>query len=305
MSETGKRILSGGSIALFTIFTLVYYDSFYSILPFILLGSVGILGVIEFFLLVDRGLQGKPSRWPGVVVSAGVVLSYYAELLYRQYGGAVDGLPEYLQLFMRVFHPGGNGVFLVLMMGALFILIHVLITHPLDGSIYAMAVTILGILYVPVLSGHAFLYMVSDQGIFYLVFLTLGTTMTDVGAYFAGKYLGRHNAGLKVSPRKTYEGYFGGFLVANGSLHLLVQFWYAPGYTLPGTVEVTLVGAGISGLSILGDLIESAIKRDAKKKDSASLIPGHGGILDLGDALFVTVPAFYYYLQIRGVFPFL
>jgi phosphatidate cytidylyltransferase len=146
--------------------------------------------------------------------------------------------------------------------------------------------------------------MTSDRGVFYLLFVVLGTTMTDIGAYFVGKFFGRHNAGLKVSPKKTYEGYAGGLVAAAVSLVLYIQI--VPGLmglgypeSFPGILETVVISLLLSFASIAGDLSESALKRDAKIKDSASLIPGHGGFLDLADALFFTVPLFYYYLTIR------
>jgi phosphatidate cytidylyltransferase len=103
-----------------------------------------------------------------------------------------------------------------------------------------------------------------------------------------------------VSPKKTYEGYAGGFLSAITFAVLYVYLWNRYNGSAPvGILEASLIGAFLSILTVIGDLIESAIKRDAKTKDSASLIPGHGGVLDLADALFITLPSGYYILYFK------
>ncbi len=71
-------------------------------------------------------------------------------------------------------------------------------------------------------------------------------------------------------------------------------------YQLPDYPETFVLALAMAFLAVVGDLVESAIKRDAKIKDSASLIPGHGGVLDLADSLFFNLPIFYYYFLFRG-----
>jgi phosphatidate cytidylyltransferase len=71
--------------------------------------------------------------------------------------------------------------------------------------------------------------------------------------------------------------------------------------TLFGPAEAAIVGAFLGVLGSVGDLVESAVKRDSKAKDSGSIIPGHGGMWDVFDALIFTMPLFYYYLVARGV----
>lgn len=304
MSETVKRILSGSIISIVTILMLIFYDFFYWIFPLLFLGTLCVLGVLEFYRLVDRGADGGPHQKVGIFFTVLVVLAFYFQMMSFQAQIRPDELPDIISGLMIIFYPEATIVYQLIILALFATLISHLLNRPLDGTIYSTATTVFGIFYVVVPVSHSFLYMTSDRGIFYLIFVVLGTTMTDIGAYFVGKYMGRHNAGLKVSPKKTYEGYAGGLVFAAISLVLFVKF--VPGImgldhaeSFPGVLETVIVSLFISIASIAGDLSESAIKRDAKKKDSASLIPGHGGFLDLSDALFFTVPLFYYYLTMR------
>jgi phosphatidate cytidylyltransferase len=111
----------------------------------------------------------------------------------------------------------------------------------------------------------------------------------DTGAYFSGRYLGRHKLAPRISPNKTLEGLLGGVvagtLVAMGFAHLAG----APPADLP---KVAAVAAVAILFSVVGDLYESLLKRHAGKKDSGTLIPGHGGVLDRVDAVLAALPAF-------------
>ena len=124
--------------------------------------------------------------------------------------------------------------------------------------------------------------------------LLLGTiVVSDSGQYYTGRAFGRRPLAPAISPKKTVEGAVGGLLLA--MLFLAV----AGTAVLPdaGALSLALLGATIVGLGICGDLFESRLKRTAGVKDSSSLIPGHGGILDRIDALLFAVPAYYLYLR--------
>lgn len=174
--------------------------------------------------------------------------------------------------------------------------------RPLDGAIFSVSSTFLGVFYVAVPLGHFLLLLGMAQGIYYIVFVSVVTFLTDAGAYFGGRWFGSHPAGLAISPKKTWEGYVTGIFTAIGSVFIFNIIWeYSTGTSAAVKgLEVFLISAILSFVSVIGDLLESAMKRDAKIKDSGSLIPGHGGILDLADALLITIPILYYYLQIKG-----
>ena len=111
----------------------------------------------------------------------------------------------------------------------------------------------------------------------------------DTGAYFAGRYLGRHKLAPRVSPNKTIEGLAGGVLAGTLAAMGFAAFAGARTDELP---KVALVAAAAVLLSVVGDLYESLLKRHAGKKDSGTLIPGHGGVLDRIDAVLAALPVF-------------
>jgi phosphatidate cytidylyltransferase len=144
-------------------------------------------------------------------------------------------------------------------------------------------------------------------GDYYIFLVCTITFISDAGAYFGGRWFGKNPAGLKVSPKKTWEGYIMGNVTAVLSVQLLNYLWVLftkdPNFPM-GFIESIILSTVISLVSVIGDLAESALKRDAKIKDSASIIPGHGGMLDLADALLFTIPTIYYYLKFKEVLGF-
>lgn len=144
----------------------------------------------------------------------------------------------------------------------------------------------IGLLYVPLLLSFVIQVRRLDQGLAWL-FLTLTVTWaSDSGAYFAGRALGRHKLFPRVSPKKTWEGAIGGFIVAVLFACLFQYLW------LPqlGWIHAILVGAALDIVGVLGDLVESMFKRSFGVKDSGWIMPGHGGILDRIDSLLFTAP---------------
>jgi phosphatidate cytidylyltransferase len=127
------------------------------------------------------------------------------------------------------------------------------------------------------------------------VLLALGLGwFTDTGAYFAGRFLGRHKLYEAVSPNKTVEGAVGGLVAAVFWAVLASQTYLRGTLPLAHTVPLGLV-AGALGQA--GDLGESLLKRSMGVKDSGALVPGHGGVLDRVDALIVTAVVVYLYVQ--------
>lgn len=125
-------------------------------------------------------------------------------------------------------------------------------------------------------------------GAWWLLFVMVLVWGADSGAYMFGRLFGKHKLAPKVSPGKTWEGFFGG-LVSAAIIALLFAL-LAPLTVAPGTLVICAVIATLA--SVLGDLTESMFKREAGIKDSGSLIPGHGGILDRIDSLTAAVPVF-------------
>jgi phosphatidate cytidylyltransferase len=126
------------------------------------------------------------------------------------------------------------------------------------------------------------------------VLLLIATVaVSDTAQFYTGKTFGRTPLAPMRSPKKTREGAVGGFLVAPAFLAIAGSYWL-PVY--PWWWHASL-GLGIVVAGIIGDLFESMLKRAADMKDSGTLIPGHGGVLDRIDALLFAAPVFYFFLR--------
>ena len=128
------------------------------------------------------------------------------------------------------------------------------------------------------------LYLQSPQGELLVVFVLLLAWAADIGAYFAGRRFGRLKLAPVVSPNKTWEGVLGG-LVAGTLVAWAGLAWFRQ----PALAFLSLCIAGVL-VSVVGDLLESMFKRQRGLKDSGSLLPGHGGVLDRIDSLTSSVP---------------
>jgi phosphatidate cytidylyltransferase len=128
------------------------------------------------------------------------------------------------------------------------------------------------------------------------VLLLATVVVSDSGQYYSGRAFGRRPLAPTISPKKTVEGAVGGVILGTAFMAI------ASAYVFPGSSRAVaaLLGALIVFLGICGDLFESRLKRTAGMKDSSSLIPGHGGVLDRIDALLFATPAFYLYLRTLG-----
>jgi phosphatidate cytidylyltransferase len=159
-------------------------------------------------------------------------------------------------------------------------------------------VTLLGILYVAFLGGFLISTRVGFEafpglsthllGYFFLVLMG-----ADTGAYFTGRAIGKHKLAPAISPGKTVEGLIGG-IVAAAALGALATFWFFP--ELPYQWSIPLASV-LAAVGVLGDLAESAMKRGSKTKDAASILPGHGGLLDRLDSLLFGAPILYYFAR--------
>ncbi len=229
-------------------------------------------GLWEFYgLLEAKGFQ--PARKIGVF--CGLALTWYA--------------------YFR------GGMYLnFLLTGALLLLMTVaLLRASVEKAVLNISSTIFGVLYVGWLGSHFVLLrelprlggLDYEMGARFVFLAVLLTWACDTGAYFVGRAFGRHPLFPRVSPKKTWEGALGGglFAVLAGAV---AQMTFASYLTLPVAIALGLLAA-VAGIT--GDLVESLMKRDSKMKDTASLIPGHGGTLDRFDSLLFVVPLIYYF----------
>lgn len=138
-----------------------------------------------------------------------------------------------------------------------------------------------------------------------LILLFVGlVAAADIGAYFAGRRFGRHKLAPEVSPNKTWEGVVGGLLMACVVIWVFLLFvaWNGTELSAAFAVKATLGTLVLAVCSVVGDLFESMLKRQRQMKDSGSLLPGHGGVLDRIDSITAALPVFTLVLLDAGLF---
>lgn len=175
------------------------------------------------------------------------------------------------------------------------------LSHALSGrasmkdSVGSASATVLGIIYIGLLIGFVVGIRVVGPHLapkLLTLFFAL-VMMTDTGAYCTGRALGRKKLAPSISPGKTVEGAIGGFLTAIAT-GLLCRRIFFPELAIS---HAMLLGAGVGLIGQVGDLVESLFKRAAGVKDSSSLFPGHGGMLDRLDSILFSAPLLYFYAR--------
>lgn len=267
-------------IALFIIF------SGHEIGFFLLISTIGLIALWEFYGMLDHAKL--PNFKLTALICAVVFLSgsFY---------------------FLSQGHPAQSHTFEVGVL-VLFLLVtfaRQMFVRTRDISpLNRMAYTIFGLLYVIWLFNFMtkIVYAVPDKGHFYVLYLLVITKFSDMGAYLVGSVIGKHLLIPHISPKKTWEGFFGAlFFSVLGSFLLL---WLMPG-NLPGlnATHATILGLTLGFAAVIGDLAESILKRSTDVKDSGTMLPGIGGALDLIDSLLFTAPLLYFYLRLVMQFP--
>ncbi len=205
------------------------------------------------------------------------------------FGGlALTGLGLYLQII----HGAPAMTTGVLALGAIVLMLLGMFTVPdtKEGAAVGTRLTA-GLLYVVVL--FSFLPLISrfDGGLAWIALILSVTWAGDTGAYFSGRALGKTKLFERVSPKKTWEGFAGGFV---GSIvgALIVQRLGLP--NLP-VMHAVILGGLLNVFGVVGDLVESMLKRAYGVKDSGWIMPGHGGILDRVDSILFTAPVAWIY----------
>ncbi len=199
---------------------------------------------------------------------------------------------------VRFVHFGEELVIVFALLGALIRLVIVDEDH--RTPIITAALTLFGLLYVPFLFNFvallAFMPGHTVENRYLLVYLLAVTKFSDVGAYVIGSLFGRHKLIPRISPGKTWEGFAGAM---GTSLGISVVMTHILGPRMPqiSTADSVILGLLLPLVSVVGDLAESVVKRDASIKDSGKTIPGIGGALDLIDSILFTAPVLYFYLQ--------
>ncbi|MDS1029088.1 phosphatidate cytidylyltransferase [Bacillota bacterium LX-D] len=232
---------------------------------FLTVTFISLLGLKEYYHIVDK-LSIKPYR----------ILGYLT--------GIIMLMVIYLNFPLRHYEP----LIVLFLIGV----INLVVNYG-KRSISDLAYTLLGVLYISGLFGYLLLIRYNFINGFWWVIITLVLIwLNDSGAYFSGMYFGKHKLHVHVSPNKTIEGAVGGVLITIiAAIIISVVFGIL---TIWHSVMLSFL---IALAGILGDLWESALKREAGVKDSGNLLPGHGGILDRFDSLLFAAPVVYYYLR--------
>jgi phosphatidate cytidylyltransferase len=174
-----------------------------------------------------------------------------------------------------------------------------------DTPLQTMAYTLFGLLYVLWLFNFmtkiVYLMPRSSTGMvtgqFYCLYLIAITKFSDMGAYLVGSVIGRHQMIPHISPKKTWEGFFGA--LALSLCASLVLYKLMPGHlSALNWTHATILGLLLGFAAVIGDLAESIIKRSTGVKDSGNFLPGIGGALDLVDSLLFTAPLLFFYLRL-------
>ncbi len=161
-----------------------------------------------------------------------------------------------------------------------------------------IGVTLAGLFYVAFLGGYLVAVRVGFESApnlstYLLAYFFLVIFGSDAGAYFAGRAFGKHKLAPGISPGKTVEGLIGG-LVSAAAFATLSTFWFFSALPYKWSIPLAVV---LAAVGVLGDLCESAMKRGSKTKDAASILPGHGGLLDRLDSLLFGAPILYYFAR--------
>ena len=258
-----KRIASA-VILISLLLLLLYRGSVYHF--WVLYLGVTVIALDEYYRLIAAA-DIPCFRWSGIV--GGVVLSFFILRNGLDLAG-VALAAVFVLIFLRAILSGGDFV----------------------SSLKGVAATFLGVFYIAYCLGHFYGLRGMRGGANLVLFGLVLLWANDTGAYYVGSRFGATKMAPTLSPGKTWEGFFGGFLLT------LVAAGVAARLLPTGGLRAALVMVGvISVFGPVGDLAESMIKRASGQKDSGTIIPGHGGLLDRIDSLIFCAPFLYYYCR--------
>jgi phosphatidate cytidylyltransferase len=168
------------------------------------------------------------------------------------------------------------------------------------ASAREVALALSGLIYPLLLLSFWLSLRMSVDGRFWMVFGLVCTFISDTGAYYIGKNFGRHRLAPRLSPKKTWEGFFGGCASASlaGIVYFLVYPLCEPLYGHYALWMIVILSLTVAVLDLIGDLTASMFKREFDIKDLGTLIPGHGGMLDRMDGIVPVGAALYIIIQV-------
>lgn len=263
-----KRALTGVGLA--TVIVLAVWSGRFTFAALLIL--INLLGLQEFYRLLESP-QAKPARFAGYLLSTCLILSCLI---------IVSGSGSWKWLFLDIF--AAFGIFIA----ALY--------HPSTIPFQNLSITFLGLMCITLpLCFFMILPFLWQFGGYYNYRLPLGVFLllwsNDTGAYLVGRNYGKHALFKRISPKKTWEGSAGGAGVALAMGYILSRY-----ITLLDTLQWELLAVIVIISGTYGDLIKSMLKRSVNVKDSGTILPGHGGILDRFDSLFGSAPFVFIYL---------
>ncbi len=260
----------------------------YEQLFFITISGLGLLGLWEYYEMLDR--RGIPNFKLTALITAVIFFigSFYTFRSVDHHDKSYDFEIAVLVVFLMVVF--GRQMFR-----------RTRDKNPLETMVY----TLFGLLYIVWLFNFLtkIVYlpprdaMGYTTGQYYVLYLVLVTKFSDMGAYVVGSLCGRHKLVPHISPKKTWEGLAGamGFSLAGSfGLWMLIPARLSVFHA----TDVAVLGLLLGFAAVLGDLAESIVKRSIEAKDSGGLLPGIGGVLDLMDSLLFTAPILFFYMRL-------
>lgn len=256
---------------------LVFVPLFYALVRYApavglfgLVALAALIAVTEFYRLALRTAQASPL----IYLTGGAVTALL--LITAQWPGLMPDRPLLTGILMVT------------------LCVPLIARRPQTHGLTDPALLAFGPLYIGLSLSHLLLTRALSDGEWLIFFVVLSTWAGDAGAYYAGMSLGRHKLAPSISPNKTVEGLVGGAVLAVIAA-FMAREWFLPSFTAGDCLATGLL---LTTAGVTGDLVESALKRGAGVKDSGTLLPGHGGILDRLDSLLFTAPVFYYYVTL-------
>ena len=261
----------------------------------------------------------KTRIWTGVVGLPLLILIMYLGgfiLVLGVSALAFFGIIEYTRAVNRMFRPKINRILMIalavmlmvtikldyyFLMPVLLVSFIVIFCYEiLSGNVEIQrgSATLMGLIYVPVMFGHLFLFETVNKGAYYMWLIFVIAFTTDTAAYFIGKSIGNRKIAPLISPKKTIAGSVGGVVVAALCTILygtILSSYFS--FVLPWYLYL-IVGIFGSIAGQCGDLTASMIKRKAKIKDFGTILPGHGGILDRFDSILFIIPLIYIFAKL-------
>jgi phosphatidate cytidylyltransferase len=284
---TWKRVATAAVLIPFVV-GLVLWGS--TAIVALALALVTMLALFEYFALGEAIGHRAYRFWTGTCALLIIYLQWYTTVLnWTKMGGfAYEPWQLHLGVFLARLLPRAEDGIFVFVIGVS--VITVFTKRPLVETLPAAGISSSGLILVAFPLSYAVrLHGAGTLGPALLLFAMVIIWVGDSAAYFVGRSIGKHPLAPHLSPKKTWEGTAASFL---GSL--VVAFVFARFLTVPLAHLLAMAALGnVAGQ--IGDLLESAYKRSAGIKDSGSILPGHGGVLDRIDALILAIPVVWYY----------